>query len=64
MSENKYTSYTTSRFRTELAANYSANELEFLAVVWSAEHIRNYMYGTNFYVVSDPKSLGSILKRS
>ena len=51
-----------SRFLTELEAKYSINELELLAVVWSVEHFKNYVYGINFGVVSDHKALQSVLK--
>ena len=51
-----------SRFLTELEAKYSINELELLAVVWSVEHFKNYVYGINFGVVLDHKALQSVLK--
>ena len=51
-----------SRFLTDLEAKYSINELELLAVVWSAEHFKNYVYGINFGVVSDHEALQSVLK--
>ena len=41
---------------------YSINELEFLAVVWAKENFRNFVYGTEFEVVSDHKALTTILK--
>ena len=51
-----------SRFLTPFEQKYSINELELLAVVWSEENFRNYVYGTNFEMVSDHKALTSILK--
>ena len=51
-----------SRFLTELESKYSINELELLAVVWSIEHFKNYVYGVEFGVVSDHKALQSVLK--
>ena len=51
-----------SRFLTELEAKYSINELELLAVVWSVEHFKNYVYGVPFGIVSDHKALQSVLK--
>ena len=51
-----------SRFLTELQAKYSINELELLAVVWAIEHFKNYVYGEKFGVVSDHKTLQSVLK--
>ena len=40
---------------------YSTNELELLGVVWATEHFRNYLYGTEFQIVSDHKALLSAL---
>ena len=51
-----------SRFLTELETKYSINELELLAVVWSVEHFKNYVYGVRFGVVWDHKTLQSVLK--
>ena len=51
-----------SRFLTELESKYSINELEILAVVWSVEHFKNYVYGVSFGIVSDHKALQSVLK--
>ena len=51
-----------SRFLTELESKYSINELELLAVVWSVEHFKNYVYGVSFGIVSDHKALQSVLK--
>ena len=51
-----------SRFVTELDSKYSKNELELLAVIWSIEHFKNYVYGVEFGVVSDHKVLQSVLK--
>ena len=36
-----------SRFLYELECKYSINELELLAVVWSIEHFKNYVYGSH-----------------
>ena len=51
-----------SQFLTELESKYSIQELELLAVVWSIEHFKNYVYGVEFGVVSDHKALQSVLK--
>ena len=51
-----------SRFLTELESKYSINELELLAVVWSVEHFKNYVYGVSFGIISDHKALQSVLK--
>ena len=53
-----------SRFLTELETKYSIHELELLAVVWSVEHFKNYVYGVPFGIVSDHKALQSVLKSS
>ena len=51
-----------SRFLSEFESKYSTNELELLAVIWAIEHFRNYVYGTEFEVVSDHRALLSVLK--
>ena len=51
-----------SRFLTEFESKYLINELELLAVVWSVEHFKNYVYGIEFEIVSDHKALKSVLK--
>ena len=51
-----------SRFLTELESKHSINELELLAVVWSVEHFKHYVYGVSFDKVSDQKALQSVLK--
>ena len=51
-----------SRFLTNFEEKYSINELELIAVVWSVEHFKNNVYGTNFKIVSDHKALQSVLK--
>ena len=50
-----------SRFLTELECKQSINELELLAVVWSIEHFKNYVYRVAFGIVSDHKALQSVL---
>ena len=51
-----------SRFLTPLEENYSINELEILAVVWAIEPFKNYLYGIKFQVVSEHKTLATVLK--
>ena len=51
-----------SRFLTELESKNSANELKLLAVAWSAKNFRNYVSGTQSYVILDQKALSSVLK--
>ena len=48
-------------FLTDFEGKYSINELELLAVIWSVEHFKNYVYGTNFKIISDHKALQSVL---
>ena len=50
------------KFLTELEAKYSINELELLAIVWSVEYFRNYVYGVKFEIKSDLKALATVLK--
>ena len=56
------TTHFASRFLTTFEQKYSINEIELLAVVWSIENFRNYVYGTEFEVVSDHKALMAVLK--
>ena len=51
-----------SRFLTELESKYSINELELLAIVWSIEYFRSYVYGVPFKIISDHKALATVLK--
>ena len=46
------TTHFASRVLTEFEQKYSMNELELLAVAWSIENVRNYVFGTEFEVVS------------
>ena len=56
------TTHYASRFLTEFETNYSINELDLLAVVWAKGIFRNFVYGTEFGVISDRKELASIIK--
>ena len=51
-----------SRFLRPHEEKYYTNELELLALVWSVEYFRNYVYGTKFLVVTDHKALLNVLK--
>ena len=51
-----------SRFLSELESKYSINELELLAVVWSVEHFKNYVYGVAFGIIPDHKALQTVLE--
>ena len=51
-----------SRFLNCNEQKHSTNELELLAVVWSLEHFKYYLYGSNFKLQTDHKALLSALK--
>ena len=50
-----------SRFLNPHESKYSTNELELLGVVWAAEHYKNYLYGSEFEVITGHKALLSAL---
>ena len=50
-----------SRFLNNQEMKYSTIELELLGVVWATENFRNYLYGTEFQIVTDHKALLSAL---
>ena len=56
------TTHFAARFLTEFEQKHSINELERLAVVWAIDKCQNYVYGTEFDVVSDHKALTTILR--
>ena len=51
-----------SRFLNKNEQRYSINELELLAVVWSLEHFKYYLYGSHFTLQTDHQALLSALK--
>ena len=53
-----------SRFLNNLEDRYSTNELELLAVVWSLEHFKYYLYGSHFILQTDHQALLSALKEN
>ena len=53
-----------SRFLSNLESRYSTNELELLAVVWSLEHFKYYLYGTEFILQKDHQALFTALKEN
>ena len=53
-----------SRFLNEHESRYSTNELELLAVVWSLEHFKHYLYGTEFTLQTDHRALLSALNEN
>ena len=50
-----------SRFLNPHDSKYSTNELELLGVVRAVEHYKNYLYGSEFEVITDHKALLSAL---
>ena len=36
---------------------YSTNELEMLGIVWETKHFKNYLYGSEFEIVTDHEAL-------
>ena len=52
-----------SRFLNKNKQRYSKNELELLAVVWSLEHFKYYLYGSHFTLRTDHQALLSALKK-
>ena len=53
-----------SRFLNKSEQRYSTNELKLLAVVWSLEHFKYYLYGTQFILQTDHQALLSALKEN
>ena len=49
----------TTRFSTSHEMKCSTNELEMLGVVWATKHFKNYVYGSEFEIVTDHKALMS-----
>ena len=53
-----------SRFLNKKEQRYSINELELLAVVWSLEHFKYYLFGSQFTLQTDHQALISALKNN
>ena len=53
-----------SHFLNNLESRYSTNELELLAVVWSMEHFKYYLYGSEFILQTDHQALLTALKEN
>ena len=51
-----------SRFLNNLEQRYSTSELELLAVVWTLEHFKYYLYGSHFTLQTDHQAFLSELK--
>ena len=45
------------RFLNPRESKYSTNELELLGVVWAVDYYKNYLYGSDFEVITDKKAL-------
>ena len=54
----------TSGFLNPHESKYSTNQLELLGVVWAVEHYKNYLFGSEFEVVTDHKALLSALSQN
>ena len=53
-----------SRFLNKLEERFGTNELELLAVVWSLEHFKYYLYGSQFILQTDHQALLTALKEN
>ena len=53
-----------SRFLNKNKQRYSIDELELLAVVWSFEHFKYYLFGSHFTLQTDHQALLSALKNN
>ena len=53
-----------SRFLNTVEQRYSTNELELLAVVWSLEHFKHYLQGSEFTLQTDHQALLTALKEN
>ena len=53
-----------SRFLNKNEQRYSINELELLAVVWSLEHFKYYLFGSHFTLQTHHQALLSALKNN
>ena len=53
-----------SRFLNKHESRYSTKELELLAVVWSLEHFKHYLVGTEFTLQTDHRALLSALNEN
>ena len=53
-----------SRFLNTVEQRYSTNELEVLAVVWSLEHFKHYLQGSEFTLQTDHQALVTALKEN
>ena len=51
-------------FLNTLESRFSTNELELVAVVWSLEHLKCYLYGTEFILQTDRQALRTELKEN
>ena len=52
------------RFLNKHESRYSTKELELLAVVWSLEHFKHYLFGTEFTLQTDHRALLTALNKN
>ena len=64
LNNNWYPIAYASRFLNNNEQKYSTNKLELLAVVWSLEHFKYYLYGSKFELQTDHQALLSALKNN
>ena len=53
-----------SRFLNSVDERSSINELELLVVVWSIDYFKYYLYGKSFTVITDHRTLLSIMREN
>ena len=58
---NWKTIYFASRFLNPRESKFSTNELQLLGVVWAVENYKDYLYRSDFEVITDHKALPSAL---
>ena len=64
LNNNWYPIAYASRFLNNNEQKYSTDELELLAVVWSLEHFKYYLYGSKFELQTDHQALLSAVKNN
>ena len=62
--QNKKSVYFASKALTEMQKGYVAIELESLVVAWAMEKFHHFLYGNQFTLETDQKTLEAILSKS